>query len=183
LLIMVAAAVIVFVTRPKVVAMLTQTAACRWETTGDKIVADGELFRQGDALKLVEGRALVTFVGGAKLILEGPVVLTVQSESSARLDRGRITAAVPGHAVGFSVDLPIGELVDLGTEFSARMQLDGSFELQVYDGLVELTLTSGSDDVDAAPLRLSEGVAVKFDATSGRVEAIDYRPEEQMRMP
>ena len=179
---MLAGAITFFALRPGVVAMLTQTAGCRWEAAGRKI-ADGALIREGDELKLVEGRALVTFVSGAKIILEGPTALTIVSESSVVMTAGAITAVVPVQAVGFKVGLPIAELVDLGTEFTVRMRSNGSFELQVFDGLVELTLKGLNDAVDDAPLRLSEGVAVKYDPTSRKVDAIDYKPEEQIRMP
>jgi hypothetical protein len=170
------------VMRPRVAAMLTQTAACRWETSDAKIV-DGALFREGDELRLATGRALVTFTSGARIILEGPTQMTIDSESAASLTSGVITTTVPSQAVGFSVRLPLGELVDLGTEFTARVQGDGSFELQVFNGLVELNLIGPDQQVEGGPLRLSEGVAVKIDAPSRKVASIAYNPDAKMKMP
>jgi hypothetical protein len=170
------------VMRPRVAAMLTQTAGCRWEASDVNIV-DGALFHAGDELRLAAGRALITFTSGARIVLEGPARLTINSQSAARLASGAITTTVPSQAVGFSVRLPLGELVDLGTEFTARVQADGSFELQVFNGLVELALIGPDNQVEGGPLRLAEGVAVRIDAQSYKVASIAYNPAAKMNMP
>src|SRR5918992_1092005 len=50
--------------RPRVVAMLTQTANCQWEQS-EKRLFDGALLKTGDVLRLREGRELVNFPSGA----------------------------------------------------------------------------------------------------------------------
>jgi hypothetical protein len=168
--------------RPSAVAMLTRTANCQWESTIGPII-DGAIFREGDVLHLVAGRALVNFAGGARVVLEGPTVLTVETPSSAVLTHGAITADAPSHAVGFTVDMPLGRLVDLGTEFTLRVKKDQSFELQVFDGLVELYVLDDGRAANDAPLRVSEGVAVKVDAATRKLEQIDYDATQKLTVP
>ena len=171
-----------FAVRPHTVAMLTQSVGCRWEHS-DRTIADGALFQNGEELQLADGHALITFASGARLVVEGPAKFTIESESSAALTTGALTATVPRQAVGFAVNTPAARLVDLGTEFAVRVQPDQSFEMHVFVGLVELQLQSAKGRVANAPLRLSEGVAVKYDSSLHDVQAIAYNPAQRMTMP
>ena len=146
-------------------------------------IADGALLREGDELRLVQGRALVNFVSGARVIIEGPTALTVQSRLSADLASGVLTASVPGQAIGFAVHAPRARLVDLGTEFTVRTHPDGALELQVFDGMVELTLLGRDLKPDDSPLSIAEGTAVKTDATTQKAVAIPYDETQRLVMP
>jgi hypothetical protein len=171
-----------FATRPKVVAMLTQTSNCRWDRSHEAI-SDGALFHEGDELRLTSGRALITFVSGARVVIDGPTVVTVQSRLAAKLASGVLTATVPGQAVGFTVHAQRVKLVDLGTEFTARTLADGALELQVFDGMVEMTLLGSGRDPADPPLSIAEGTAVRTDAASQKAESIPYDETQRLVMP
>lgn len=168
--------------QPKVVAMLTQTNNCRWAKASEAL-ADGTLLREGDEIHLLDGRALVTFASGARIVLEGPARLTTQSEMSADFGAGALTTTVPRQAVGFAIHAPLAQLVDLGTEFTARIHADNSLDLQVFAGMVELKLVSDDRQVEGAPLRVSEGVAVKVDGQSRAVKSIEYDASQRIAIP
>ena len=152
--------------------MITQTANCRWADAGK--LTDGALLREGDELRLLDGKALITFSSGARVVLQGPAVLTTQSDMSADLTSGRLTSKVPLQAVGFVVHTPLAQLTDLGTEFSTIIHPDNSLELHVFTGMVELTVESDVRQDEGAPLRISEGVAVIVDGQSRVVRQVDY---------
>jgi hypothetical protein len=162
--------------------MLTEVINCRWGKASGAL-AEGALLHNGDELNLIQGRALVTFSSGARVVIEGPARLTTRSEMSAGLAAGALTANVPRQATGFAIYTPLAHLVDLGTEFTAKVHPDDSLELHVFSGLVELQLIHNDRPVDDAPLRVSEGVAVKVDSKSRIVDTLPYDATQRMSTP
>jgi hypothetical protein len=141
------------------------------------------LLREGDELRLLEGHALVTFASGARVALQGPAELTIASELSADLATGALTAQVPRQAMGFVIGTPHAQLVDLGTEFTSIVDGDRSLELHVFAGMVELTLIDDEHRAVGAPLRVSQGVAVKVDGKSRTLRQIDYNASKRVTLP
>jgi hypothetical protein len=162
--------------RPRVVAMLTESAHCRWEAAGSDL-AEGALLNAGDELRLSEGHALLTFSSGARVVIEGPAGMTIDSEWGATLAEGALTAKVPTQAVGFTITTLGVRLIDRGTEFTVRSGGEDSFELQVFEGMVELSLPGD------APLQISEGTAVTASVPSRRVESVPYDVGKRISMP
>jgi ferric-dicitrate binding protein FerR (iron transport regulator) len=142
----------------------------------------GALLRAGQELNLIEGRALVTFVSGAQIVLEGPTQMRLDSPMATELAGGRITASVPTQAIGFSVSSPMARFVDLGTEFTLNQDVDKGFVLQVFDGLVEVQLPVRDGDASQKPLRISELTAVRFHAGSGKIVVEPYDESERLSL-
>jgi hypothetical protein len=168
--------------RPRVVAVLSQSVDSQWDLA-DQRLFDGAQLKTGDVLRLTKGRAMVTFFSGARTVLDAPATFTIQSDMLATLSSGAATTKVPTQAVGFTINMPRGYLVDLGTEFTLRIRPDSSFDVQVFEGLVEMHLIDENGSVDDAPLRISKGVAVRIDAASREVESIPYDAGQKMTMP
>ena len=75
---------------------------------------------------------------GAQIVLQGPAALDVNSAWSATLNRGTIKASLPPEAMGFSIQNPTVEVVDLGTEFTMFADAGGaSTDVLVLKGEVE----------------------------------------------
>ncbi|NOY41216.1 MAG: FecR domain-containing protein [Planctomycetes bacterium] len=121
--------------RVQYVARVVQDVECRW---GDETVAtvQGGLLHCEDQLNLLEGLAKVRFDSGAEIILRGPASLRIDSGMSCFLNSGELTARVPEVAHGFTVDTPLGRVVDLGTEFGVNV--DEEIEVHVFEGELEL---------------------------------------------
>jgi FecR protein len=168
-----------FVTRPGIVAQLTQATGSRWDASHAQIGA-GALLREGQELKLLEGNALVTFSSGAQILLEAPVELRLDSAMQVHLRGGRIAAKVPTTARDFTVTSSLARFVDLGTAFTLKLAAEKSFELHVFEGLVELQLDKRFGEAVGHPLRVAEVHAVTFDVQSGDVAAIDFQEGRQM---
>ena len=164
---------------PVIVAQLTQDKDCRWHASSPELPV-GSLLHAGQRLRLESGRALLTFTCGAQVVLVGPSAVKLQSKSEFDLDDGRVAAQVPTLAIGFAVRTPVAEFVDLGTEFSLALEDDSSCELQVFDGLVELRLFDRNGKGVEQRLQISEGSAVRFDASRHEVSSIHY--DEQQRV-
>ncbi|HJQ82287.1 MAG TPA: hypothetical protein VJ828_20160 [Lacipirellulaceae bacterium] len=167
------------VTRPVIVAQLTQSTGSRWDSATSQISV-GSLLHDGQELKLLQGSALVTFSSGAQLLLEAPVSLRLDSPMAVHLHDGRIAAKVPTTARDFTVISSLARFVDLGTAFTLKLAAEKSFELHVFEGLVELQLDERFGEAVNQPLRVAEVHAVTFDIESGDVAKLEFEEGKQM---
>lgn len=170
----------VIVSRPVIVGQLTDATGCKWgASTGGKGV--GTLLESGTDLELIEGTAVITFASGAKVFVEGPTSLHLDSAMEVRLNRGRIAAKVPRQAVGFAVSSSLARFVDLGTAYSLSLRAEKSFELYVFEGLVELQLDERFGQTVHQPVRVAQVHAVAFDVKAGDVSTLHF--EDGKKMP
>ena len=121
--------------RVQYVARVVRDVDCRW---GKETVAavQGGLLHCQDELDLLEGMAKLRFDCGAEVILRGPAKLRIDSGMRCFLTSGELSAIVPEVAQGFTVDTPLGRVVDLGTAFGVNV--DEEIEVQVFEGELEL---------------------------------------------
>jgi hypothetical protein len=99
---------------------------------------NGDELHRGQRLELKSGFAEITFDSGALIVVEGPASVDLDSAWQATLRRGTLKANIPQEAVGFRVSNPSVDVVDLGTEFSMTADEDGSAEVFVLNGQVEV---------------------------------------------
>ena len=97
---------------PKYVARLTRTSDCCWAKNTEAL-REGAPLRAGQTLHVATGLAEIAFACGAKAIIEGPVVLEIESTKTAVLHSGKLTANVPDDLEGFNVRTPLVEIVAL----------------------------------------------------------------------
>jgi hypothetical protein len=150
------------------VARLTASKDCKWVGTAPQV---GEWFNEGKKLQLKEGFAEITFDCGAQVVLEGPAFLELHSPWSALFHHGALTAKVPPEAIGFRIENPAVQVVDLGTEFSMLAEENGAAEVFVLEGSVEV---AGRDSLNqpAKMITLKEKQARRF-ALHGDGEVTD----------
>lgn len=139
----------------------------------DAIFADGGR-RRGSALgpgpiQLQSGQAQIRFASAAMVKLTGPCEFEMTGPNRARLNAGTLRAFVPRQSAGFTIDVPGGRIVDLGTEFDVHVSGGGVVELYVAEGRVEFHRDAGPDD---QPVQLTTRQALRVDARAGRVERI-----------
>jgi len=126
---------------PVIVASIGDSVDAQW---GDpsRSTASGTRLSTGENLYLTHGVVELTFEGGAKTIVEAPATLELLSPDSARLVQGQLVAQVPPRATGFTIETPRAKVVDLGTEFGIRVHPDGELEVHVFEGMVDLAITT-----------------------------------------
>ncbi|MGV2332745.1 MAG UNVERIFIED_CONTAM: hypothetical protein LVR18_00905 [Planctomycetaceae bacterium] len=82
-----------------------------------------------DVVRLFGGSLELQFDDGAKVKLEGPVEFRPMTSWQLELRRGRLLAAVPKEAIGFTVSTPTSQVVDLGPSLKSRLKRQGRLTL------------------------------------------------------
>jgi hypothetical protein len=97
------------------VAKLSGTAECLW-AKGTSANREGALLKPGQFIKLNGGLAEITFACGAKVILQGPASLEIETDKTAILHSGKLTADVPDDLEGFMIRTPLAQIISLPAE-------------------------------------------------------------------
>ena len=147
-------------------------------------VADASGFKIGGFLKkgrinLPDGAQIgIAMRGGARLELNGPASLSIDSAMLVTLNKGRIQTYAPKYARGFTIDTHDGRIVDLGTRFVTATEGrkgERGTEIHVLKGLVTAgSLTTGnSSQKESAPIariKAREAVVLK----DGKITPTDF---------
>jgi ferric-dicitrate binding protein FerR (iron transport regulator) len=170
----------VMASRQDYVGQLSDTTNCSWGSANGAL-AVGAMLESGQQLELVKGNAVITFSSGAKLMMEGHTTLRIHSPMEVELLGGQVAVKVPRQAVGFMIDSSLADFIDLGTAFTLDLKAEKSFNLHVFEGLVELHLDERFGKAAKRPARIAEVRAVSFDVKSGDIETMHF--EEGKDMP
>jgi len=165
------------------VAMLTRLAGVRG--VGTASWKEGETVSP-QRLTWDAGLIQLEFYSGATVVVEGPASVEIVDAKNLYLHSGKLRANIPKPAQGFTILAPTLELVDLGTEFGMAVGDDGSVDVQVYDGKVELyDPTSGRDEKTKRELIKGDAISINADGQSQMVDADDKQfvsPHELARL-
>ena len=142
-------------------AVLTRASGLEW-AKGATPYRIGDRLPTGE-VKILSGTMQIEFYSGASVILEGPANLEIRSANEAFCHYGKVRGCVPPQAVGFTVKTPDYDLVDLGTEFGISVGENGTSEVHVFDGKVELRDLGA--DTTKSTLGLTEGQAVQLEGS------------------
>lgn len=151
--------------QPVVVAKVLRIRNAVWpEEAGHTGLRTGAQLLSGQALSLDEGLVELEMANGAKVLLQGPISVQVESDKALRLNHGRLSASVYTRGKGLDVLTAQARITDLGTEFGVEVDDQGQTRLDVFNGEVELALGQGS--ASASPMRFGEGGAAVIDKSS-----------------
>ncbi len=139
---------------------LAKLTDCRW-ADNTPAMAEGDELRFGTELKLLEGVAEIEYPSGVRVTLQGSSTFTAVSAQRGLLTVGRLSATVPRAAVGYAIETPSLDVIDLGTQFGVCVAEDGSTEVHVFQGEVE-TVTRGEEESPAVRQTLSTAQAARF---------------------
>ena len=152
-----------------IVALITKSVGLQWGHQSLNKPEDGSALNAGE-FSFSRGMAQLEFMQGATAILEGPIEAQLLHTNALSLTLGKLRAHVPRVAVGFTVDLPMGKVVDLGTDFGVEVHDQGSAEVYVYRGQVKY---QGIDfEGNEVVRKLSGGEAIFLDSR-GVLSSID----------
>ena len=123
-------------------------------------------------LQLQSGIVELAFNSGARAFVEGPALLSVESENRTFLQSGKLTAEVSPQASGFTVNTPRMNIMDIGTRFGVSVDpKTGETEVHVMEGLVEASRSNGN----TVSQLIEEGSAMRADSRSlSALESIGY---------
>jgi hypothetical protein len=156
-------------------AMVTQLDAARWEPESGPPPREGDVV-SARRLRLRQGRAVLAFLSGVTLTVEGPADLDLVSIDRVFCRRGRLRARVPRGAEGFVVASPSAAVVDLGTEFALNVEADGEARILVVEGAAEAALL----DAAGTPLLtrfVEQSKAFVLEPGTGLIAEAPARPD------
>ena len=117
------------------IAMITSAEDCRW---GDCTLATAEQIPLGAGiLKLESGIATLRFPN-VNVTMEGRVDLEIVDSNKCYVHSGRVFANVEPGGEGFVVQTPTATFVDRGTTFGVRVGQEGTSDLTVFKGRVDV---------------------------------------------
>ena len=132
------------------------------------------------SLELESGMARIDFDSGAQVVLRGPARFEIADRKKLILLEGNLLALCPTKEThGFTVHVPNGRIVDLGTEFLVEVSAAGDMNARVFEGEVQVFLDvfeKGNSSV------LRKGDSLSFEAASGRVNSGTGSPEVHHRL-
>jgi hypothetical protein len=156
------------------VAVVRDAKDVQWSKKASSQPAESSIL-SGEPLKIDSGTMELELHAGTRLVVQGPAEWSISDSNSVSLRIGKLFARVPKQAIGFTVETPTAEIVDLGTEFGVEVSESGATEVQVSKGSIELYSGAKSSRLLKAPsVRLSAGAA-------RRVEAVDDRGNYSVR--
>lgn len=161
--------------QPQVDALATLANAtdARW--------ADDQDFSENDALpagvlRLEAGVARIDFKTGVRVTLEGPAELELLSKTEVRLHSGILAAHVPPAGVGFQVYTEKVDVTDLGTTFGVSVTSDGSTDVEVFEGKVEVAPPVGDASGVVKREIILEGDAIKVPGDASQTKRRRIKP-------
>ncbi|WP_017444026.1 LamG-like jellyroll fold domain-containing protein [Gayadomonas joobiniege] len=127
-------------------------------------------FQTGDSvapglLKVDEGFLELEFYHGAQLKIAAPAELEIINEQRVRLIAGKVMTDVPEVAIGFTIDTPDSEVIDLGTAIGLEVSPEGKSKVHVFDGLIEVK------NKDGQSLKLAKGSALNLSQQNAQPES------------
>lgn len=136
-------------------------------------------FKNGDRLLtnqmpvgIDRGIIKIKYDEGVDVLIEGPAKYVVE-RTGIYLEYGRLFSRVSDSGLGFSVETSASRFVDMGTEFAVQAELDGSAELHVLKGKVQLFAGSGGNAKFSR--MLTEKEAMRYDANTGKTKNVPIR--------
>lgn len=150
------------------IAVVTQSVGAYRE--GGISIRAGESIEAG-RLTVERGVVRLDFANGATIAVEGPAKVEVVNEMRVVLLRGVVTATIEESSIGFVVDTDTAHIVDLGTAFGVSVGDDGTTDVCVFEGEVEVTRNGSTS---SQPSLVREGQAVRASEQSPTVDSTDY---------
>ena len=164
------------------VATITGSFGAQWADTYSSTVIGSRLRNQQGSLWLQKGLVEIEFDYGAKVLIQAPANFELETAEEISLHTGRLFAKVPTSAIGFTVHTPTSSILDLGTEFGVKVDMDKSSDIHVFKGKTSLMLGPRGSTRSSQILTENHALRVKPNA----LKASEITVDEQiftMRLP
>lgn len=132
----------------------------------------GDRLRRGQSIKIESGVLELLLSTGAKVTIEGPAQFETNSALETYLTQGRLAAAAPRMARGYTVITPTAELVDIGTQFGVVVDDTGESELHVFDG--DVVARARGANKQGSLIHAKQDEAMRFVSSSNEPERIAF---------
>jgi hypothetical protein len=160
------------------VATLIEQLDVKWAESGVKFKNGDRLQTHQMPLCLDKGIVTMRYDHGVEVVIESPAKFTIE-RSGIYLEYGRLFSRVSKAGLGFLVETPTARCVDMGTEFGVQAEINGSAELHVIKGQVQLF--AGTHSKAKSSRMLTENQAIRYDVNSGQTKPISPRTDTFVR--
>ena len=126
-----------------------------------------------ERLEMETGSLRFRISSGAVLDFEGPVSLEFLNPMRLRLTRGSINTDVGNEAKGFVVETPTANVLDIGTRFGTSVCADGSTDIAVFEGEVQIYRAGLPLTQESRLASLIEGEAAHMSARDAKLERVN----------
>lgn len=159
-------------------ATLVDQINAKWVDSGVNFKNGDRLWTDQMPLCLDQGIVKIQYDDGVEVLVESPAKFTIE-RSGIYFEYGRLFSHVPKSGLGFRVETPTARFIDQGTDFGVQADINGSAELHVFKGAVQLF--ADSDGNTKSSQMLTENKAVRYDANTGKTETVPIRTEVFVR--
>ncbi|MBC8378849.1 MAG: hypothetical protein H8E62_06730 [Planctomycetes bacterium] len=156
------------------VATLVDQMNVQWAQPEATLETGSRLWTNEAPLYLQKGIVKVQFDEGVEVLLEGPAAFEIDRKGLF-LEYGHLYCRVSEIGLGFTVRTPTSEFIDMGTEFGVHADINGSSELHVTKGKVQLF--AGKKGIPKTAKMVSGNKAVRYNANTGRTREIPIQTE------
>ena len=144
----------------------------------DILASSGSPYQVGqrvilERLEMQTGSLRFRISSGAVLDFEGPVSLEFLNPMRLRLERGSINTDVGNEAKGFVVETPTANVLDIGTRFGTSVCADGSTDIAVFEGEVQVYRAGLPLTQESRLASLIEGEAAHMSARDAKLERVN----------
>ena len=126
-----------------------------------------------ERLEMEAGSLRFRISSGAVMDLEGPVRLKFVNPMRLRLERGSINTDVGNEAKGFVVETPSANVLDIGTRFGTSVCDDGSTDIAVFEGEVQVYRAGLPLTQESRLASLVEGEAARMSDRDAKLERLN----------
>ncbi len=160
------------------VATLVDQMNIQWAESSVDFENGDRLLSNDYPLNLKKGLFSIAYDQGVKVVVEGPALFEIE-RSGIFLEYGRLYSNVSDSGLGFTVETPNSQFVDMGTEFGVKVEIDGSSELHVTKGKVQFF--AGAKGKSRTGRMVTENKAMRYSANSGLVKDIRVKKNTFVR--
>ncbi len=162
------------------VATLTDSIRAQWANASVEMVEGVRISSDQGAIILTKGVAEFLCDDQTKITIEAPSEFEFLRSNQVALNYGRLYAVSSKGSAGFTVDTPSSRIVDLGTEFGVRVDVNGATEVHMISGMASLLLKDDTNDVKTDVV-LKENQARRVQAKGTAFKELAFRAMEFVR--
>lgn len=160
------------------VATLSDSINAKWVDTTGSMEEGARLVASREGLMLREGLAELLFDNNTRIVLEAPAEFQILADDQIKLNYGCLYAVVSKQAYGFTIITQNSRIIDLGTEFGVKSELDGDMEVHVVSGSVNLLSGLLGRKTN---ITLEAGIAKALNASTAQIHDISYNKHAFVR--
>ena len=160
------------------VATLVDQMNVKWADSAVALKNGERLWTNQGPLSFKNGVLEILYDDGVSVVIEGPASFEID-QSRILLDYGRLYSRVSEAGLGFTIKTPTSQFVDMGTEFGVQAYVNGSSELHVIKGKVQLFAGAGRPGKFGK--MAVQGHAVRYDAYKDQVDDIPIKNNSFIR--